>query len=144
MNSFFFITYTRKEQSILLLFYLQVFYLFLYILFIYLFFAVLFIRNHFVFSVIPAGSLQLSGQGSDGLQTIAMTNATAAGGAIVQYAQGSDPQFIVPGESLSPSLPCMCVCVYIYIYIYYNIEIDDVCVCMCSMYMYTIYSYNFV
>ncbi|XP_064113979.1 cAMP-responsive element modulator-like isoform X6 [Macrobrachium nipponense] len=47
-------------------------------------------------SVIPAGSLQLSGQGSDGLQTIAMTNAATAGGAIVQYAQGSDPQFIVP------------------------------------------------
>ncbi|XP_066989082.1 cAMP-responsive element modulator isoform X17 [Macrobrachium rosenbergii] len=46
--------------------------------------------------VIPAGSLQLSGQGSDGLQTIAMTNAATAGGAIVQYAQGSDPQFIVP------------------------------------------------
>ncbi|XP_066989076.1 cyclic AMP-dependent transcription factor ATF-1 isoform X11 [Macrobrachium rosenbergii] len=47
-------------------------------------------------AVIPAGSLQLSGQGSDGLQTIAMTNAATAGGAIVQYAQGSDPQFIVP------------------------------------------------
>ncbi|XP_068228206.1 LOW QUALITY PROTEIN: cyclic AMP-responsive element-binding protein 1 [Palaemon carinicauda] len=46
--------------------------------------------------VIPAGSLQLSSQGSDGLQTIAMTNAATAGGAIVQYAQGSDPQFIVP------------------------------------------------
>ncbi|XP_042208848.1 cyclic AMP-responsive element-binding protein 1-like isoform X10 [Homarus americanus] len=47
-------------------------------------------------SVLPAGSLQLTGQGSDGLQTIAMTNATTAGGAIVHYAQGSDPQFIVP------------------------------------------------
>ncbi|XP_042208841.1 cyclic AMP-responsive element-binding protein 1-like isoform X3 [Homarus americanus] len=48
--------------------------------------------------VLPAGSLQLTGQGSDGLQTIAMTNATTAGGAIVHYAQGSDPQFIVPGD----------------------------------------------
>ncbi|XP_069164859.1 cyclic AMP-dependent transcription factor ATF-1 isoform X10 [Procambarus clarkii] len=46
--------------------------------------------------VLPAGGLQLSGQGSDGLQTIAMTNAATAGGAIVHYAQGSDPQFIVP------------------------------------------------
>lgn len=48
-------------------------------------------------SVLPAGGLQLS-QGSDGLQTIAMTNAATAGGAIVHYAQGSDPQFIVPGK----------------------------------------------
>ncbi|XP_071526034.1 cyclic AMP-responsive element-binding protein 1 isoform X10 [Panulirus ornatus] len=47
-------------------------------------------------SVLPAGGLQLSGQGSDGLQTIAMTNTATAGGAIVHYAQGSDPQFIVP------------------------------------------------
>ncbi|XP_069936123.1 cyclic AMP-dependent transcription factor ATF-1 isoform X7 [Cherax quadricarinatus] len=47
-------------------------------------------------SVLPAGGLQLSGQGSEGLQTIAMTNAATAGGAIVHYAQGSDPQFIVP------------------------------------------------
>ncbi|XP_069936118.1 cyclic AMP-responsive element-binding protein 1 isoform X2 [Cherax quadricarinatus] len=46
--------------------------------------------------VLPAGGLQLSGQGSEGLQTIAMTNAATAGGAIVHYAQGSDPQFIVP------------------------------------------------
>lgn len=46
--------------------------------------------------VIPAGSLQLGGQGTDGIQTIAMTNAATAGGAIVHYAQGSDPQFIVP------------------------------------------------
>ncbi|XP_071526035.1 cyclic AMP-responsive element-binding protein 1 isoform X11 [Panulirus ornatus] len=46
--------------------------------------------------VLPAGGLQLSGQGSDGLQTIAMTNTATAGGAIVHYAQGSDPQFIVP------------------------------------------------
>ncbi|XP_071526026.1 cyclic AMP-responsive element-binding protein 1 isoform X3 [Panulirus ornatus] len=47
-------------------------------------------------AVLPAGGLQLSGQGSDGLQTIAMTNTATAGGAIVHYAQGSDPQFIVP------------------------------------------------
>lgn len=46
--------------------------------------------------VLPAGGLQLTGQGSDGLQTLAMTNAATAGGAIVHYAQGSDPQFIVP------------------------------------------------
>ncbi|ROT74962.1 putative cyclic AMP-responsive element-binding protein 1 isoform X3 [Penaeus vannamei] len=47
-------------------------------------------------SVIPASSLQLSGQGTEGLQTIAMTNAATAGGAVVHYAPGSDPQFIVP------------------------------------------------
>ncbi|KAK4304539.1 hypothetical protein Pmani_023515 [Petrolisthes manimaculis] len=46
--------------------------------------------------VLPAGGLQLTGQGGEGLQTIAMTNAATAGGAIVHYAQGSDPQFIVP------------------------------------------------
>ncbi|XP_063860152.1 cyclic AMP-dependent transcription factor ATF-1-like isoform X3 [Scylla paramamosain] len=46
--------------------------------------------------VLPASGLQLAGQGSDGLQTLAMTNAATAGGAIVHYAQGSDPQFIVP------------------------------------------------
>lgn len=49
-------------------------------------------------TVLPTGGLQLSGQGGDGLQTIAMTNTATAGGAIVHYAQGSDPQFIVPGE----------------------------------------------
>lgn len=49
-------------------------------------------------SVLPAGGLQLTSQGGDGLQTIAMTNAASAGGAIVHYAQGSDPQFIVPGK----------------------------------------------
>lgn len=47
-------------------------------------------------AVLPASGLQLAGQGSDGLQTLAMTNAATAGGAIVHYAQGSDPQFIVP------------------------------------------------
>ncbi|XP_047495260.1 cyclic AMP-responsive element-binding protein 1-like isoform X3 [Penaeus chinensis] len=47
-------------------------------------------------AVIPASSLQLSGQGTEGLQTIAMTNAATAGGAVVHYAPGSDPQFIVP------------------------------------------------
>ncbi|XP_050727630.1 cyclic AMP-dependent transcription factor ATF-1-like isoform X5 [Eriocheir sinensis] len=46
--------------------------------------------------VLPAGGLQLTSQGGDGLQTLAMTNAATAGGAIVHYAQGSDPQFIVP------------------------------------------------
>lgn len=49
-------------------------------------------------TVLPAGGLQLTGQGGEGLQTIAMTNAATAGGAIVHYAQGSDPQFIVPGK----------------------------------------------
>lgn len=46
-------------------------------------------------SVIPASSLQLAGHSTEGLQTIAMTNASA-GGAIVHYAQNSEGQFIVP------------------------------------------------
>lgn len=53
---------------------------------------------HIFFTVLPAGGLQLTSQGGDGLQTLAMTNAATAGGAIVHYAQGSDPQFIVPGR----------------------------------------------
>nr|CAD7198426.1 unnamed protein product [Timema douglasi] len=48
--------------------------------------------------VIPAGAIQISSQGEtvQGLHTLTMTNATTAGGAIVQYAQGQDGQFFVP------------------------------------------------
>ena len=49
-------------------------------------------------TVIPASSLQLAGHSGEGLQTLAMTNASA-GGAIVHYAaQNSEGQFIVPGK----------------------------------------------
>nr|CAD7424702.1 unnamed protein product [Timema monikensis] len=49
-------------------------------------------------TVIPAGAIQISSQGEtvQGLHTLTMTNATTAGGAIVQYAQGQDGQFFVP------------------------------------------------
>ncbi|XP_075237186.1 cyclic-AMP response element binding protein B isoform X2 [Lycorma delicatula] len=50
-------------------------------------------------AVIPAGTLQLSqGEGVAGLHTLTMTNATTAGGTIVQYTQGQDGQFFVPSE----------------------------------------------
>ncbi|XP_046390147.1 cyclic AMP-responsive element-binding protein 1 isoform X4 [Ischnura elegans] len=55
-------------------------------------------------AVIPAGTIQIAtgpggqGDGVQGLHTLTMTNATAAGGTIVQYAQGQDGQFFVPGE----------------------------------------------
>jgi len=53
-----------------------------------------------VVSVIPAGAIQISSQGEtvQSLHTLTMTNATTAGGAIVQYTQGQDGQFYVPGE----------------------------------------------
>ncbi|XP_021940442.1 cyclic AMP-responsive element-binding protein 1 isoform X5 [Zootermopsis nevadensis] len=49
-------------------------------------------------TVIPAGAIQIASQGEtvQGLHTLTMTNATTAGGAIVQYAQGQDGQFFVP------------------------------------------------
>ncbi|KAI5711002.1 hypothetical protein M8J75_013233 [Diaphorina citri] len=49
-------------------------------------------------SVIPAGHIHLSSQGGDHqtLPTITMTNASSAGGTIVQYSQ--DGQFFVPSE----------------------------------------------
>ncbi|XP_023704709.1 cyclic AMP-responsive element-binding protein 1 isoform X2 [Cryptotermes secundus] len=49
-------------------------------------------------AVIPAGAIQIASQGEtvQGLHTLTMTNATTAGGAIVQYAQGQDGQFFVP------------------------------------------------
>lgn len=52
-----------------------------------------------LFAVIPAGAIQIASQGEtvQGLHTLTMTNATTAGGAIVQYAQGQDGQFFVPG-----------------------------------------------
>ena len=52
-----------------------------------------------LFAVIPAGAIQIASQGEtvQGLRTLTMTNATTAGGAIVQYAQGQDGQFFVPG-----------------------------------------------
>lgn len=49
-------------------------------------------------AVIPASAIQLSSQGEtvSGLHTLTMTNATTAGGTIVQYTQGQDGQFFVP------------------------------------------------
>lgn len=47
--------------------------------------------------VIPAGTLQLTSQG-EGIHTLTMTNSTTAGGTIVQYTQGQDGEFYVPGE----------------------------------------------
>ncbi|XP_043273851.1 cyclic AMP-responsive element-binding protein 1 isoform X3 [Venturia canescens] len=49
-------------------------------------------------TVIPAGTIQIAtqGEGVPGLHTLTMSNATTAGGAIVQYAQGQDTQFFVP------------------------------------------------
>lgn len=50
-----------------------------------------------VVSVIPASHLQLSSQGDhQTLPTITMTNASTAGGTILQYSQ--DGQFFVPSE----------------------------------------------
>ncbi|XP_071446287.1 cyclic AMP-responsive element-binding protein 1-like isoform X2 [Hetaerina americana] len=55
-------------------------------------------------AVIPAGTIQIAtgpggqGDGVQGLHTLTMTNATTASGTIVQYAQGQDGQFFVPGE----------------------------------------------
>lgn len=52
-----------------------------------------------MFSVLPATAIQItSGEGGQGIHTLTMTNA-AAGGAIVQYAQGQE--FFVPGKDLS-------------------------------------------
>ena len=50
--------------------------------------------------VLPASAIQLGSQDGtlQGIQTLTMTNAGGAGGAIVQYAtQGQDGQFYVPG-----------------------------------------------
>ncbi|XP_076248388.1 cyclic-AMP response element binding protein B isoform X4 [Calliopsis andreniformis] len=49
-------------------------------------------------TVIPAGTIQIAtqGEGVPGLHTLTMSNATTAGGTIVQYAQGQDTQFFVP------------------------------------------------
>ena len=47
-------------------------------------------------TVIPAGTIQIAtqGEGVPGLHTLTMSNAATAGGAIVQYAQGQDTQFL--------------------------------------------------
>ncbi|XP_034938039.1 cyclic AMP-responsive element-binding protein 1 isoform X2 [Chelonus insularis] len=52
-------------------------------------------------TVIPAGTIQIAtqGEGVQGLHTLTMSNATTAGGTIVQYAQGQDTQFFVPDNS---------------------------------------------
>lgn len=54
------------------------------------------------FTVIPAGTIQIAtqGEGVPGLHTLTMSNAATPGGAIVQYAQGQDTQFFVPGVPL--------------------------------------------
>ncbi|XP_012527132.1 cyclic AMP-responsive element-binding protein 1 isoform X6 [Monomorium pharaonis] len=53
-------------------------------------------------TVIPAGTIQIAtqGEGVPGLHTLTMSNAATAGGAIVQYAQGQDTQFFVPGHGV--------------------------------------------
>ncbi|XP_012272546.1 cyclic AMP-responsive element-binding protein 1 isoform X9 [Orussus abietinus] len=53
-------------------------------------------------TVIPAGTIQIAtqGEGVPGLHTLTMSNAATAGGAIVQYAQGQDAQFYVPGHGV--------------------------------------------
>ncbi|XP_024944556.1 cyclic AMP-responsive element-binding protein 1 isoform X17 [Cephus cinctus] len=53
-------------------------------------------------AVIPAGTIQITtqGEGVPGLHTLTMSNAATAGGAIVQYAQGPDAQFFVPGHGV--------------------------------------------
>ncbi|XP_020278677.1 cyclic AMP-responsive element-binding protein 1 isoform X2 [Pseudomyrmex gracilis] len=53
-------------------------------------------------TVIPAGTIQIAtqGEGVQGLHTLTMSNAATAGGAIVQYAQGQDTQFFVPGHGV--------------------------------------------
>ncbi|XP_074106022.1 cyclic-AMP response element binding protein B isoform X6 [Cotesia typhae] len=53
-------------------------------------------------TVIPAGTIQIAtqGEGVPGLHTLTMSNATTTGGTIVQYAQGQDTQFFVPGHGV--------------------------------------------
>ncbi|XP_074106025.1 cyclic-AMP response element binding protein B isoform X9 [Cotesia typhae] len=53
-------------------------------------------------AVIPAGTIQIAtqGEGVPGLHTLTMSNATTTGGTIVQYAQGQDTQFFVPGHGV--------------------------------------------
>lgn len=52
--------------------------------------------------MIPAGTIQLSqGEGVAGLHTLTMTNSTSGSGTLVQYTQGQDGQFYVPGEYLN-------------------------------------------
>lgn len=62
----------------------------------------LYISDIICFTVIPAGTIQIAtqGEGVPGLHTLTMSNAATAGGAIVQYAQGQDTQFFVPGVLL--------------------------------------------
>lgn len=57
----------------------------------------------------PASAIQIAtgsqGEGIQGLQTLTMTNAgTGATGTIVQYAQGQDGQYFVPGTIVLRSL----------------------------------------
>lgn len=58
-----------------------------------------YINYYNYFSVIPAGTIQIAtqGEGVQGLHTLTMSNSATAGGTIVQYAQGQDTQFFVPG-----------------------------------------------
>ncbi|XP_076673691.1 cyclic-AMP response element binding protein B isoform X10 [Andrena cerasifolii] len=58
-------------------------------------------------TVIPAGTIQIAtqGEGVPGLHTLTMSNATTAGGTIVQYAQGQDTQFFVPENTVSGNVP---------------------------------------
>jgi len=56
-----------------------------------------FFESQFEHSMIPTGTLQLTSQG-EGIHTLTMTNSSTPGGTIVQYTQGQDGEFYVPGE----------------------------------------------
>ena len=62
--------------------------------------------SSFLFVVIPAIQIAGSDVGTQGLQTLTMTNAgvgstavSPAGATIVQYAQSADGQFFIPGKA---------------------------------------------
>lgn len=74
-------------------------------------------RGLFCVAVIPAHAIQLAGSevGTQGLQTLTMTNAavgsttiTPASAAIVQYAQAADGQLFIPSEFLVSFLGPLC------------------------------------
>jgi len=95
-----------------------------------IFFSFFFLEHIYIskiicFTVIPAGTIQIAtqGEGVPGLHTLTMSNAATAGGAIVQYAQGQDTQFFVPGVLLHHFLSEILrkLSIFFVSIIYYNI-----------------------
>ena len=109
--------------------------------FFFFFLEHIYISKIICFTVIPAGTIQIAtqGEGVPGLHTLTMSNAATAGGAIVQYAQGQDTQFFVPGVLLHHFLSEILRKLFSFLFL---LQYCIVIIHYCSIYIYCLDRYR--